>query len=456
MKSFFPSTNNNLNISNLVNDSDSNNSEKKNVHIENFHSIIDHAKNKVNEIYNDNPYSRYWKSSERKIKKKLKGISTIKTNKKIPFINQTLYRKLSIRNNRSLIKNISIPNHKNNTFKKKLSSKISLFLGNEIKVLEEINKVDRDLKRIYNNNLIKSKSQEKEKKIKKQIKKNYSQNNSINKNKILNNINSQINKKENQKETISTTFNENNNKNTFSIPNLKMTKSIPLINNIIKSNSPLGNIYNKCINNIKLGEKMLKYFDDEKLKSNIENKIKDNKYKFHLTQLDEKNFLEKLDNNSFQKKMEKLNIKLNNNISTIDADKISSKFAYKNRKEYLNIFKGQNIDDKDFIFKKEFYKLCDNKFRSNKKLNNHNKQIEIEKMLEKDLKEKKILLDRLKNDNIKYYSKDYFFKKVNYTQRNNNTLELDNSSYLVKNKSKIILKKNKYLSKNNSLSINNC
>jgi hypothetical protein len=53
MKSFFPSTNNNLNISNLVNDSDSNNSEKKNVHIENFHSIIDHAKNKVNEIYND-------------------------------------------------------------------------------------------------------------------------------------------------------------------------------------------------------------------------------------------------------------------------------------------------------------------------------------------------------------------------------------------------------------------
>ncbi len=452
MKSFFPSTNKNLNISNLDNNSNSIDSEKKTAYIGNFHSIIDYAKNIVNDIYNENSYSRYWKSSERKIKKKLKGISTIKTNKKIPFINQTLYRKLSIRNNRSLIKNISIPNHKNNTFKKKLSSKISLFLGNEIKVLEEINKVDRDLKRIYNNNLIKSKSQEKEKKIKKQIKKNYSQNNSINKNKILNNINSQINKKENQKETISTTFNENNNKNTFSIPNLKMTKSIPLINNIIKSNSPLGNIYNKCINNIKLGEKMLKYFDEQKLQINIDKKLKDNKDKFHLTQLDDKNFLEKLDNNSFQKKMEKLNIKLNNNISTIDAEKISSKFAYQNRKEYLNIFKGQYIDDKDFIFKKEFNKLSDNKFRSNKNLIKYHKQIEIGKMLDQDLKEKNTLLERLKNDKIKYHSKDYFFKNINYSQRNNNSL--DNTSYLFKNNSKIVLKKNKYLSNNNTLSIN--
>ena len=231
-----------------------------------------------------------------------------------------------------------------------------------------------------------------------------------------------------------------------------MTKSNPLINSIIFSNSPLGNAYNKCINNIKLGEKQLKDFEDQTLKSNTKNKIKDNKYKFHLTQLIDKNFLEKLDNNSFQKKMEKLNIKLNNNISTIDAEKISSKFAYQNRKEYLNIFKGQYIDDKDFIFKKEFNKLSDNKFRSNKNLIKYHKQIEIGKMLDQDLKEKNTLLERLKNDKIKYHSKDYFFKNINYSQRNNNSL--DNTSYLFKNNSKIVLKKNKYLSNNNTLSIN--
>ena len=452
MKSFFPSTNKNLNISNLDNNSNSIDSEKKTAYIGNFHSIIDYAKNIVNDIYNENSYSRYWKSSERKITKKLKGISKIKKKKKISLLNQTLFtnRKFPIRNKTIINKNTSI--QKKNKFKKKLSSKISFFLENEIKVLENINKVNEDLKRIKDNNISESKSQEREKKIKKQIKKNYSQNNTINKNKILNNINSQINKKEKQKKTINKTYNENNNKNIFSIPNLKMTKSNPLINSIIFSNSPLGNAYNKCINNIKLGEKQLKDFEDQTLKSNIKNKIKDNKYKFHLTQLIDKNFLEKLDNNSFQKKMEKLNIKLNNNISTIDAEKISSKFAYQNRKEYLNIFKGQYIDDKDFIFKKEFNKLSDNKFRSNKNLIKYHKQIEIGKMLDQDLKEKNTLLERLKNDKIKYHSKDYFFKNINYSQRNNNSL--DNTSYLFKNNSKIVLKKNKYLSNNNTLSIN--
>lgn len=449
MKSFFPSTN-----QNLINNSDSNDLEKKNCYIDNFHSIIDYAKNTVNDIYNENPYLKYCKSSERNITKKLKRIYSIKPKKKFTLIKQTLFtnRKFLIRNKPLINKNLSISNYKGNKFKKKLSSNISLFLENEIKVLEEINKVNEDLKKINNINIIKSKSheKEKEKKIKSKIKKNYSQN-PINKNEILNNINLQINKKEKQEKTISTSYNENNNKNIYSIPNLKMIKSNSSINRIIYSNSPLVKAYNKCINNIKLGEKMLKYFDDEKLKSNIENKIKDNKYKFHLTQLDEKNFLEKLDNNSFQKKMEKLNIKLNNNNSNIDAEKISSKFAYNNRKEYFNILKGKYFDDKDFIFKKEFNKLSDNKFRLNNKLKNHKKEIEIEKMLEQDLKEKKILLERLKNDNIKYHSKDYFFKKVNYTQRNNN-LELDNSSY--KNKTKIVIKKKKYLSNNNSLSIN--
>ena len=450
MKSFFPSTN-----QNLINNSDSNDLEKKNCYIDNFHSIIDYAKNTVNDIYNENPYLKYCKSSERNITKKLKRIYSIKPKKKFTLIKQTLFtnRKFLIRNKPLINKNLSISNYKGNKFKKKLSSNISLFLENEIKVLEEINKVNKDLKKINNINIIKSKSheKEKEKKIKSKIKKNYSQN-QINKKEILNNINLQINKKEKEKKTISTSYNENNNKNIYSIPNLKMIKSNSSINRIIYSNSPLVKAYNKCINNIKLGEKMLKYFDDEKLKLNIENKIKDNKYKFHLTQLIDKNFLEKLDNNSFQKKMEKLNIKLNNNISTIDAEKISSKFAYQNRKEYLNIFKGKYIDDKDFIFKKEFNKLSDNKFRSNKNLIKYHKQIEIGKMLDQDLKEKNTLLERLKNDKIKYHSKDYFFKKNNYSKKNNNYL--DNTYYLFKNIIKIVLKKNKYLSNNNTLSIN--
>ena len=95
MKSFFPSTN-----QNLINNSDSNDLEKKNCYIDNFHSIIDYAKNTVNDIYNENPYLKYCKSSERNITKKLKIIYSIKPKKKFTLIKQTLFtnRKFLIRN----------------------------------------------------------------------------------------------------------------------------------------------------------------------------------------------------------------------------------------------------------------------------------------------------------------------------------------------------------------------
>ena len=88
--------------------------------------------------------------------------------------------------------------------------------------------------------------------------------------------------------------------------------------------------------------------------------------------------------------------------TNIDAYKISNKIAYDNRKEYFKFFGLNFLNDKDFLFKNELIKEIKEKIRFNKHCREialQNKNSEIDKMLDQNLKGKKILLERLNRDN---------------------------------------------------------
>ena len=171
-----------------------------------------------------------------------------------------------------------------------------------------------------------------------------------------------------------------------------------------------------------------------------------------MTQLEDRIFLEKLDKTSFQKKMEKSHINILNLTSNFDPQKISNKFAFNNRKEYYNVFKGKYTDDEDFIFKNEYLRISEanSKFKLNKNIEKQQKRHEkIEKLLKNDLRDKNLLLERLERDKKKYYTKDYFFNK-NKNVRNNSSLNINNTEYL-KLKQNILRKQFKNYSTNTSL-----
>ena len=313
---------------------------------------------------------------------------------------------------------------------KKISSRKSIFLNSEKKLLEEINKVNKNLDELNEKSELKINNKS----------------TSISEEKINYQLMNKNNNKE--KEIINTNY---ENKKSY-IPNLKKVKSNKIINGIININSSLGKVYTKCLKNIQLGEKEIKYIDEQKLKSNIQNKIKDEKYKMQLTQLEDRIFLEKLDKTSFQKKMEKSHINILNLTSNFDPQKISNKFAFNNRKEYYNVFKGKYTDDEDFIFKNEYLRISEanSKFKLNKNIEKQQKRHEkIEKLLKNDLRDKNLLLERLERDKKKYYTKDYFFNK-NKIVRNNSSLNINNTEYL-KLKQNNLRKQFKYYSTNNSL-----
>ena len=433
---FYPSSTSILkkNLSILIKKSDSNGLIKKKFKIEDFHSIIEQAKDSVNDIYDKMYYSRDFKSlTSRKVKKKENKIKiTINPKIKLSLINQSFFTtpKHSIRNkinfNKTLINN-KIDNKK---IVKKISSRKSIFLNSEKKLLEEINKVNRNLDELNEKSELKINNKS----------------TSISEEKI----NYQLMNKNNNKEKEIINTNYENNKSY--IPNLKKVKSNKIINGIININSSLGKVYTKCLKNIQLGEKEIKYIDEQKLKSNIQNKIKDEKYKIQLTQLEDRIFLEKLDKTSFQKKMEKSHINILNLTSNFDPQKISNKFAFNNRKEYYNVFKGKYTDDEDFIFKNEYLRISEanSKFKLNKNIEKQQKRHEkIEKLLKNDLRDKNLLLERLERDKKKYYTKDYFFNK-NKNVRNNSSLNINNTEYL-KLKQKILRKQFKNYSTNTSL-----
>lgn len=147
-------------------------------------------------------------------------------------------------------------NNDDNKIIKKIESKKSFFFNSEKEVLNKINKVNKDIIELELN----EKSENEIKNL----------NNKIINSKSAEKLNSNNNNSE--KETISINY-ENNSHN---IQNLKLMKP-NIINGIINTNSTLGKVYIKCIKNIQLGEKVLKYMDDKKLKTDIENKIKDEK-----------------------------------------------------------------------------------------------------------------------------------------------------------------------------------
>jgi hypothetical protein len=267
--------------------------------------------------------------------------------------------------------------------------------------------------------------------------------------KIISKSMDKVNKKNNENEILL----EDNNQNYSSINTnrkiINLNNYNTIINGIINLNSPLGKVYTKCVNNIKIGEKIIKNIDEEKSKSDEENKMKENKFKFHLRQLKDKALFDKLKKTEFDKKIEK---KMNEMNPNIDAYKISNKIAYDNRKEYFKVFGLNFLNDKDFLFKNELIKEIKEKIRFNKHCREialQNKNSEIDKMLEQNLKGKKILLERLNRDKIKYHTKDYFFNNKN-EKKNLKTIN-NTSDYLIK---KIkLLKQDKFQSQNISLNI---
>ncbi len=181
--------------------------------------------------------------------------------------------------------------------------------------------------------------------------------------KIISKSMDKINNKNNENEILL----EDNNQNYSSINTnrkiINLNNYNTIINGIINLNSPLGKVYTKCVNNIKIGEKIIKNIDEEKSKSDEKNKMKENKFKFHLRQLKDKALFDKLKKTEFDKKIEKKMNELNPNI---DAYKISNKIAYNNRKEYFKVFGLNFLNDKDFLFKNELIKEIKEKIRFNK------------------------------------------------------------------------------------------
>ena len=172
--------------------------------------------------------------------------------------------------------------------KKKLSLKKSFFLKGEKEILEEINKVENNMKRTF------------------EYENYYSH--KINKHKkIISKSMDKVNNKNNENEILL----EDNNQNYSSINTnrkiINLNNYNTIINGIINLNSPLGKVYTKCVNNIKIGEKIIKNIDEEKSKSDEENKMKENKFKFHLRQLKDKALFDKLKKTEFDKKTEKKN-----------------------------------------------------------------------------------------------------------------------------------------------------
>ena len=99
--------------------------------------------------------------------------------------------------------------------------------------------------------------------------------------KIISKSMDKINNKNNENEILL----EDNNKNYSSINTIRKIINLnnynTIINGIINLNSPLGKVYTKCVNNIKIGEKIIKNIDEEKSKSDEENKMKENKFKMN-------------------------------------------------------------------------------------------------------------------------------------------------------------------------------
>ena len=92
---FYPSSTSILkkNLSTLIKKSDSNGLIKKKFKIEDFHSIIEQAKDSVNDIYDKMYYSRDFKSlTSRKVKKKENKIKiTINPKIKLSLINHIIF-----------------------------------------------------------------------------------------------------------------------------------------------------------------------------------------------------------------------------------------------------------------------------------------------------------------------------------------------------------------------------
>ena len=97
--------------------------------------------------------------------------------------------------------------------------------------------------------------------------------------KIISKSMDKVNNKNNENEILLEDNNQNYSSINRKIINLKNYNTI--INGIINLNSSLGKVYTKCVNNIKIGEKIIKNIDEEKSKSDEENKMKENKFKMN-------------------------------------------------------------------------------------------------------------------------------------------------------------------------------
>jgi hypothetical protein len=215
----------------------------------------------------------------------------------------------------------------------------------------------------------------------------------------------------------------------------------PSMYSLFKPCSTFHTIYLKCNTHIRNSEEIDNYLSKKKIKDSVHSKHRNKSFNESIRQIEHNllidnsvqqsntNIINLMNTKSNNSKLKELNRKnqMKARVQKLDViAKLSEGLAFKNRSSYLNEFKFDYDDDKDFIFHKDFYKIkpydCSSVNNNNNKIkqsirknernssNKNNKS--IEQILNETEKDKALLIKRIENSQKKYQKEKRYFMKL--------------------------------------------
>jgi hypothetical protein len=208
----------------------------------------------------------------------------------------------------------------------------------------------------------------------------------------------------------------------------------PSMYSLFKPCSTFHTIYLKCNTHIRNSEEIDNYLSKKKIKDSVHSKHRNKSFNENIRQIEHNllidnsvqqsntNIINLMNTKSNNSKLKELNRKnqMKARVQKLDViAKLSEGLAFKNRSSYLNEFKFDYDDDKDFIF---HIKQSDNSSVNNNKMkhsirknemkssNKNNKS--IEQILNETEKDKALLIKRIENSQKKYQKEKRYFMKL--------------------------------------------
>ena len=213
----------------------------------------------------------------------------------------------------------------------------------------------------------------------------------------------------------------------------------PSMHSLFKCCSTFHKIYSKCNTHIRNSEEIDNYLSKKKIKDSVHSKNRNKSFNENIRQIEHNllidnslqqsntNIINLMNTKSNNTKLKEINRKnqMKERVQKLDViAKLSEGLAFKNRSSYLNEFKFDYDDDKDFIFHRDFYKIKPYDYSSvnnnnmkqsirkneRKSSNKHNKS--IEQILNETEKDKALLIKRIENSQKKYQKEKRYFMKL--------------------------------------------